>query len=55
MPATRRLPRPGPLEVRYGTPIAPPSPVPGEDPVLTLRDQSRQAILRELGEPDLAA
>jgi 1-acyl-sn-glycerol-3-phosphate acyltransferase len=55
MPATRILPRPGALEVRYGTPIIPAPAAPGEDPALTLRDQSRQAILRELGEPDLAA
>ena len=55
MPATRVLPRPGPLEVRYGIPIAPVAAVPGEDPALALRDQSRQAILQELGEPDLAA
>ncbi len=55
MPATRLLPRPGPLEVRYGSPIAPQVAVAGEDPVLTLRDQSRKAILQELGEPDLAA
>jgi 1-acyl-sn-glycerol-3-phosphate acyltransferase len=55
MPATRILPRPGALEVRYGTPIKPVAAGPGEDPALELRDQSRQAILRELGEPDLAA
>jgi 1-acyl-sn-glycerol-3-phosphate acyltransferase len=55
MPATRVLPRPGPLEVRYGTPITPAPAVDGEDPALKLRDQSRQAILQELGEPDLAA
>jgi 1-acyl-sn-glycerol-3-phosphate acyltransferase len=55
MPATRVLPRPGPLEVRFGLPIAPAVEEPEVDPVLKLRDQSRQAILRELGEPDLAA
>jgi 1-acyl-sn-glycerol-3-phosphate acyltransferase len=55
MPSTRIFPRPGPLEVRYGMPIAPPVPVPGEDPALKLRDESRAAILSELGEPDLAA
>jgi 1-acyl-sn-glycerol-3-phosphate acyltransferase len=55
MPATRVLPRPGPLEVRYGAPIAPVTAGPGEDPALLLRDQSRRAILLELGEPDLAA
>jgi 1-acyl-sn-glycerol-3-phosphate acyltransferase len=54
MPATRILPRPGALEVRYGAPITPPATEPGADPVLKLRDQSRQAILQELGEPDLA-
>ena len=54
MPATRVLPRPGALEVRYGRPIAPAPVVPGEDPALKLRDASRQAILQELGEPDLA-
>jgi len=55
MPATRLLPRPGPLEVRFGLPIAPSVEGPDADPALNLRDQSRRAILRELGEPDLAA
>jgi 1-acyl-sn-glycerol-3-phosphate acyltransferase len=55
MPATRILPRPGALEVRYGQPIAPAAAGPGEDPALILRDQSRRAILQELDEPDLAA
>ena len=55
MPATRVLPRPGPLEVRFGLPIAPTVEGPEVDPALSLRDQSRRAILRELGEPDLAA
>jgi hypothetical protein len=53
MPATRILPRPGALEVRYGTPIAVPPALPGEDPVLALRAAARSAILQELGEPDL--
>jgi len=54
MPATRVLPRPGPIEVRFGTPI---SIAAGEDgdPALRLRDASRAAILADLGEPDLAA
>jgi 1-acyl-sn-glycerol-3-phosphate acyltransferase len=55
MPATRVLPRPGPIEVRYGAPIVPRAALPGEDPALSLRDRSRAAILSELGEPDLAA
>lgn len=55
MPATRVLPRPGPLEVRFGLPIAPTAAGADGDPTLKLRDQSRQAILQELGEPDLAA
>lgn len=55
MPATRVLPRPGPLEVRYGMPIAPSSAATAEDPAVALRDASRAAILSELGEPDLAA
>jgi 1-acyl-sn-glycerol-3-phosphate acyltransferase len=55
MPATRIFPRPGPIEVRYGTPIAPPAESAGGDPALQLRDASRAAILAELGEPDLAA
>jgi 1-acyl-sn-glycerol-3-phosphate acyltransferase len=56
MPATRVFPRPGALEVRYGTPIVPmPALAPQDDPALHLRDQSRAAILAELGEPDLAA
>jgi 1-acyl-sn-glycerol-3-phosphate acyltransferase len=54
MPATRLLPRPGPLEVRYGHPIvAAPSQGNHDDPALALRDRSRAAILSELGEPDL--
>lgn len=56
MPATRVLPRPGALEVRYGAPLlaAPPRDA-QDDPALALRDQTRAAILSELGEPDLAA
>jgi 1-acyl-sn-glycerol-3-phosphate acyltransferase len=54
MPATRVLPRPGPIEVRYGAPILPVMAQDG-DPALQLRDASRAAILAELGEPDLAA
>jgi len=54
MPATRVLPRPGLLEVRYGEPIAvTPAQAEGSDPALILRDRSRAAILRQLGEPDL--
>ena len=56
MPATRMLPRPGALEVRYGEPIlAVPAQSTHDDPALDLRDRSRAAILSELGEPDLAA
>jgi 1-acyl-sn-glycerol-3-phosphate acyltransferase len=55
MPATRILPRPGGIEVRYGIPIIPAEPVPGSDPALQLRDASRAAILEQLGEPDLMA
>jgi 1-acyl-sn-glycerol-3-phosphate acyltransferase len=55
MPATRVFPRPGALEVRYGTPIVPIAGLLDEDPALRLRDASRAAILAELGEPDLAA
>jgi len=54
MPATRVFPRPGPLEVRYGTPISvTPAQAQGGDPALLLRDRSREAILGQLGEPDL--
>jgi 1-acyl-sn-glycerol-3-phosphate acyltransferase len=53
MPATRKLPRPGPLEVRYGAPIFVIAPAAGEDVALALRDRSRAAILDQLGEPDL--
>jgi 1-acyl-sn-glycerol-3-phosphate acyltransferase len=53
MPATRTFPRPGPLEVRYGAPIAALVAPAGEDPVLVLRDRSRAAILEQLDEPDL--
>jgi 1-acyl-sn-glycerol-3-phosphate acyltransferase len=54
MPATRVLPRPGALEVRYGAAIVPaPAAAAHEDPALRLRDESRAAILAQLGEPDL--
>jgi 1-acyl-sn-glycerol-3-phosphate acyltransferase len=54
MPATRVLPRPGPLEVRYGEAISvTPAEAAGADPALVLRDRSRAAILGQLGEPDL--
>jgi 1-acyl-sn-glycerol-3-phosphate acyltransferase len=52
MPATRVLPRPGPIEVRYGDPIVD-GVADGGDPALRLRDASRAAILAELDEPDL--
>jgi 1-acyl-sn-glycerol-3-phosphate acyltransferase len=56
MPATRILPRPGSIEVRYGEPILAAAPKSeGDDPALALRDRSRAAILSELGEPDLCA
>jgi 1-acyl-sn-glycerol-3-phosphate acyltransferase len=55
MPATRVLPRPGPLEVHFGQPIGPVAGDGHEDPALRLRDASRAAILAKLGEPDLAA
>jgi 1-acyl-sn-glycerol-3-phosphate acyltransferase len=51
MPATRVLPRPGPIEVRYGDPIV--DRIADGDPALRLRDASRAAILAELDEPDL--
>ena len=54
MPATRILPRPGLIEVRYYEPISVVASE-GEDLALTLRDRSRAVILSELGEPDLAA
>jgi len=53
MPATRVLPRPGTIEVRYGIPIIPAGESPEVDPALRLRDASRAAILEQLGEPDL--
>jgi len=53
MPATRILPRPGRIEVRFGAPIV--DNQSDGDPALRLRDASRAAILADLGEPDLAA
>lgn len=53
MPATRVLPRPGLIEVRFGAPIVPTASTAEEDPALRLRDASRAAILAQLGEPDL--
>src|SRR5690348_1448186 len=55
MPATRILPRPGRIEVRYGAPIIPVVGAADDDPALRLRDASRAAILAQLGEPDLCA
>jgi 1-acyl-sn-glycerol-3-phosphate acyltransferase len=58
MPATRILPRPGAIEVRFEAPItASAAGAAGEheDAVIALRDRSRAVILAELGEPDLAA
>lgn len=55
MPATRVLPRPGLIEVRFEAPITAAAPGDHEDAVLALRDRSRAVILAELGEPDLAA
>jgi 1-acyl-sn-glycerol-3-phosphate acyltransferase len=55
LPATRVFPRPGPIEVRFGVPLAPVIPADGLDPALVLRDRSRAAILAQLGEPDLSA
>jgi 1-acyl-sn-glycerol-3-phosphate acyltransferase len=53
MPATRVLPRPGRIEVRYGVPIVPTTDTTEDDPALRLRDATRAAILAQLGEPDL--
>jgi len=55
MPATRILPRPGPLEVRYSRPEMPAASGTGVDPAVELRDRVRTVILSEAGEPDLAA
>jgi 1-acyl-sn-glycerol-3-phosphate acyltransferase len=52
MPATRVFPRPGPIEVRFGSPIVMTA-AGDEDLAVNLRDASRAAILAELGEPDL--
>jgi 1-acyl-sn-glycerol-3-phosphate acyltransferase len=54
MPATRVLPRPGRIEVRFGEAIAPVTSESGQDPALQLRDAARAAILAQLGEPDLS-
>jgi 1-acyl-sn-glycerol-3-phosphate acyltransferase len=54
MPATRVLPRPGLIEVRFGEAIAPVTMDAGQDPALKLRDASRAVILAQLGEPDLS-
>src|SRR5687767_3762064 len=45
MPATRVLPRPGRIEVRFGEAIAPVTTDAGQDPALQLRDASRAVIL----------
>jgi 1-acyl-sn-glycerol-3-phosphate acyltransferase len=48
---TGGLPRPGRIEVRILSPIAPQAAA--EDAAIELRDRARAAILSELGEPDL--
>jgi 1-acyl-sn-glycerol-3-phosphate acyltransferase len=48
---TGGLPRPGRIEVRILSPIAPQAAAP--DAAIDLRDRARAAILSELGEPDL--
>jgi 1-acyl-sn-glycerol-3-phosphate acyltransferase len=55
MPATRVLPRPGPLEVQFSRAEMPGASVPGTDPAVELRDRVRAIILSQAGEPDLAA
>ena len=47
-----RLPRPGRIEVQILQPLTPRS-QPPEEAVTELRDRAREAILHELGEPDL--
>jgi len=54
MPATRVLPRPGAIEVRYGDAILPTAGK-SDDQAVKLRDASRTAILAQLDEPDLCA
>ncbi len=49
---TGGLPRPGRIEVRILSPIAPQSAA-ADDAAIDLRDRARAAILSELGEPDL--
>jgi 1-acyl-sn-glycerol-3-phosphate acyltransferase len=53
LPATRVLPRPGLIEVRYYPAVAASPARAGDDPAIVLRDRSRAVILAELGEPDL--
>jgi 1-acyl-sn-glycerol-3-phosphate acyltransferase len=53
MPATRILPRPGPIEVRFEEPIAPTGDGGEVDAAVRLRDASRKVILAGLDEPDL--
>jgi 1-acyl-sn-glycerol-3-phosphate acyltransferase len=53
MPATRVLPRPGPIEVRFAQPIDPGGDAGEADAAVRLRDASRAVILAQLDEPDL--
>lgn len=50
LPAERLLPRPGPLQVIVGPPLAPP----GDASPMSLLAEARARILANLGEPDLA-
>jgi 1-acyl-sn-glycerol-3-phosphate acyltransferase len=55
MPATRVLPRPGTIEVRFEQPISAAGEASEGDATVRLRDAARAVILAQLGEPDLAA
>lgn len=52
LPSPRFFPRPGRVEVEFLGPVLPDADLPSEQQVSVLRDQTRAAILRRVGEPD---
>ncbi len=52
LPSPRFFPRPGRVEVEFLGPVLPDADLPSEQQVSVLREQTRAAILRRVGEPD---
>lgn len=52
LPSPRFFPRPGRVEVEFLDPVLPDADLPAEQRVSALREHTRAAILKRLGEPD---